>query len=71
LVALGIATYMDWLWVWGLLFLYWAVPNVFTGEAFLVEPIKRSSNPVLFWIITVMWAGFGVWTFVADLTWRF
>ncbi|MEM7221586.1 MAG: hypothetical protein AAF495_01315 [Pseudomonadota bacterium] len=70
LPVLLIATYFSWYWVWGLLFLYWALPAIRSGEAFLVEPIERASNPVLFWAITAMWAGFGVWTLVADLQWR-
>ncbi len=65
-----IATYLEWYWVWGLLFVYWAVPAVLSGEAFLVEPIMRSDHPILFWIITAMWLGFGIWTIVADLSLR-
>jgi len=66
-----IATYLEWYWVWGVLFVYWAVPAVLSGEVFLVEPIMRSDQPILFWIITAMWLGFGVWTIVADLSARF
>ena len=65
-----LATYMAWYWVWGILFLYWAFPGLRSGEAYLVEPIERLRNPILFWIITAMWAGFGLWTIVADLAWR-
>ena len=69
--VLLIATYLGWYWVWGALFVYWAVPAVLSGEVFLVEPILRSDQPILFWIITAMWLGFGVWTIVADLSARF
>ena len=65
-----VATHAEHYWVWGCLFLYWAVPGVLTGYAYLVQPIARAENPVLFWMITAMWAGFGVWTIVADLSWR-
>ena len=68
--VLLLATYMDWHWVWGCLFLYWALPGLKSGEAYLVEPIQRLRNPILFWMITVMWAGFGIWFIVADLYWR-
>ena len=70
LATLIVATYLNWYWAWGLLFIYWAVPSVMTGEAFLVTPIARADSPVLFWMITVMWAGFGVWAVAADLAWR-
>lgn len=66
-----VTTYLGWYWVWGVLFVYWAVLAVLSGEVFLVEPIVRSSHPILFWVITVMWLGFGIWTVVADLSWRF
>lgn len=66
-----IATYLQWYWVWGVLFVYWAVPAVLSGEAILVEPIARSSHPILFWMITAMWLGFGALTIVADLSARF
>ena len=65
-----LASYLEWYWVWGALFVYWAVPAALSGEVFLVEPIERSTHPILFWIITAMWLGFGVWTIVADLSWR-
>ena len=70
LVVLGIATYFDWYWVWGLLFIYWALPSVLHGEAFLIERITRADNPILFWLITGMWVFFGVWTTYADFVWR-
>ena len=68
--VLLIATYMNWYWIWGCLFFYWAIPGLRGGQAYLIEPVERSRNPALFWIITAMWAGFGVWTIVADLHWR-
>lgn len=68
--VLLLATYKEWYWVWGLLFFYWALPGLRSGEAYLVEPIKRSRHPILFWTITAMWAGFGLWTIAVDLSWR-
>ena len=70
LLALGVATYLDWYWPWGLLFIYWAVPSVLTGEAFLVERITKTTNPILFWLITGIWVTFGIWTVYADVAWR-
>ena len=68
LPILILATVMNWYWVWGCLFLYWAWPALRYGQVYLVEPIERSGNPTLFWIITAMWAGFGLWAIVADLS---
>ena len=44
-------------WVWGLFFLFWSGPSLFTGVTFLVEPVYRSENPWLFWIIVTLWLG--------------
>ena len=70
LLALVIATYHEWYWPWGLLFLYWVVAGLSQREAFLVERISKERNPILYWSITGMWAGFGLWTLYADLVWR-
>ena len=71
LLGLAAATFLESYWPWGLLFLYWVAAGLRSGEAFLVEPIFRGRNPILFWSITAMWTGFGLWTLYADLVWRF
>ncbi len=70
IVVLTVATIMSWYWVWGLLFIYWAVGSIRIGEAFVVETVHREDNPVLFWIISAMWAGFGLWYVITDLALR-
>ena len=58
LVAIAIvlvAVIFDLQWVWGLFFLFWATPSIFTGETFLVEPVRRAENPWLFWTIVTLW----------------
>ena len=73
LVALPIlaaATYFRWFWVWGLLFVYWGVVAALRGEAYLVEPLYRGRDAVLFWIVTAAWIGLGTWSVVVDLFWR-
>ena len=70
LVVLAVASYYEWYWVWGVLFVFWAATSIQGGQAFIVENIGRRQNPVLFWLITAMWGGFGAWYVWADLTWR-
>ena len=70
LPALAAATYLDWFWPWGLLFLYWVILSLRAREAFLIERVTRARNPILYWAITGMWGGFGLWTVSADLAWR-
>ena len=62
-----VAAAMGWWWVWGVWMAYYAVVGIRSGEAFLVEPVPRRTNPVLFWAVTALWAGFGIGTLAADL----
>ena len=55
LAALLIATWMDWQWVWGVFFLYWAVLGIMTGQAFVVRTVDHDESPLLFWLISVTW----------------
>ena len=55
LAALLIATWMDWQWVWGVFFLYWAVLGIMTGQAFVVRTVDQDESPLLFWLISVTW----------------
>ncbi len=70
LVALAIvvlAFIFDLNFIWGLLFLFWAGPSLFTGVTFLVEPIHRSENPWLFWTIVSLWLGLSLTLIVWDI----
>lgn len=67
--ALGIlmvATFLGITAVWGLLFLYWVIPNFQSGHAFLISDIARDDDPVLFWLIQVTWIVFGVVLLIYD-----
>ena len=55
LAMVGLAIYFNLNWIWGLLFLFWVVPALFTGVTYLGEPIERKTSPVLFWIVTLLW----------------
>ena len=70
LPILAFATYFEWYWVWGLLFIYWGISSTLAGEAFVVEPLYRGRNPVLFWLVSVVWVIFGLWYVVSDLPMR-
>ena len=45
--------------VWGVLFVYWGIVSIRSGEVYLLEPIERGRDPALFWIISIMWVTFG------------
>ena len=64
--VLMVATAMGFHSLWGLLFLYWTIPNFYSGHAFLVSDITRDDDPILFWLIQVAWVVLGLMMVVAD-----
>lgn len=52
--------------LWGLLFLYWTIPNFYAGHAFLVSDVSREEDPILFWLIQLAWVVLGVMLILAD-----
>ena len=55
LAGLLAATALGWYWVWGVLFLYWAVAGIVSGEAFVVQTVRRDEHRVLFSLISLSW----------------
>ncbi len=70
LIVLVVATAFEHYWVWGVVFLFWAVGSCYTREVFLLFPIERDKTPVLYWLVCVFWAGFGLWYLFTDILWR-
>ena len=67
LIIVYCAVIFGWYWVWGLLFIMWTLPALYSGQTHLVEPINRSENPVLFWLIIATWIGLSVYMIAYDL----
>ena len=55
LLLVWIGTVSGWNWIWGLLFLSWTVPALYSGRVHLVESVEREHNPLLFWSIVATW----------------
>ena len=58
-VALMVSTAMGYQFLWGLLFLYWTIPNFHTGHAFLLSSVTREDDPILFWAVQIAWVVLG------------
>ena len=63
LILLAAAVVLNWLWVWGLLFLFWVIPDIFIGRTYFIEEIRKDENPILFWVIVVAWVLFSLYYF--------
>lgn len=64
---LVIAAVLGQYWLWGLLFLWWLVPIIMTGRAFLIFDVHREEDPILFWAIAALWGVFGCMMIAASL----
>ena len=60
LPVLLVATLLGIYWVWGLLFIWWVIPTIMNGQAFLMFAVNHDEDPVLFWAIVVLWAVLGL-----------
>jgi len=67
LAALWGATLLEQEWVWGVMFLLWAIPALKYGRVFLLEDVRRDRYPVVFWLIVFTWIGLSLLLIVYDL----
>lgn len=63
LILMYIAMFMNWEWAWGILFLFWVIPDIFSGVTYFIEPIEKKQNPILYWIIVVSWILMAIYAF--------
>lgn len=64
-LALSLAAIAIWFnqyWMWAILFIYWLVPDVVSGQTFFVEDINRKDNPILYWAIIATWLFLAAYT---------
>ncbi len=66
LLVLLVSTLSGFYAAWGVLFIFWGLLAMRSGQAFLVEPIERFENPAVFWLLVVLWIGLGILYVVAD-----
>lgn len=64
--VLMVATAMGFQSLWGLLFLYWTIPNFYSGHAFLLSDVTRDEDPILFWLIQIAWIVLGLFMLLGD-----
>ena len=58
LLTVWFAVLMNQPWIFGLLFLAWAIFDIVTGKSSFVQNIPRQSHPVAFWVVVFTWLAF-------------
>ncbi len=53
--------------MWGVLFIMWTIPALYSGRTHLVEEIDRRDHPALYWLIVVTWLALSLYLIAADL----
>ena len=66
-----LSTILGWPWMWGILFLLWAISIVSSGDATVVEPVIRKENPIWFWFIVLSWLLISLVMFIPASWWGY
>lgn len=61
------ATLLDLTWLWGLLFLYWGIIDLWSGQSHAVEALSRQDNPLWYWLVVLTWILVGAFYIVGGL----
>ena len=54
-------------WAWGLLFLFWVIPDLKSGITYFLEPVDKRMNPVMYWAIVLTWLGLATYMLVSEV----
>lgn len=65
LILVWVAVWFNLQWVWGVLFLFWIVPDFFTGVTYFIEPVSKYENPILYWMIMISWLLMSIYSIAA------
>jgi predicted transcriptional regulator YdeE len=55
LALIILAILFQFYWIWALLFVLWVIPDLKSKTTYLMEPVSRKENPVLYWSIISCW----------------
>ncbi|NQZ42854.1 MAG: VOC family protein [Flavobacteriaceae bacterium] len=66
LILIGIVG--DWTWLWSLFFTFWVVQDLRSGQTYLMETVSRTQNPILYWVILLVWMVFIIFGLVPLFT---
>lgn len=61
LLIIAVSLYTDQYWLWGVLFLWWGINDLRKRHTYLMDDISRSENPILYWVIVILWLVLALW----------
>lgn len=61
IIAVYLIVIFEWNWAWGILFLFWVIPDLKSGVTYFIEPLERRSNPLLYWVVVLTWFALSVY----------
>ena len=64
--VLMVSTALGFQSVWGLIFLYWTIPNFYLDHAFLISDVTKAETPLLFWLVQIAWVVLGLLLIATD-----
>lgn len=65
LVMAGII--FNWSILFGVLYITWAIMDIQSGYAFILEDVSRAENPILYWITVMIWLLSGLYVVSEEL----
>lgn len=60
LILLLLAVINKWMWMWGILFMFWVVTDIKSRKSYFIEEIDRDYHPFLYWVIVIIWFTLGL-----------
>lgn len=65
LILIFIAVLTNNYWLFGFLFLIWAILDIRNRQTHLLDTIQRNENPILYWIVVITWFLFAILSFLS------
>ncbi|TKG97111.1 hypothetical protein EYV94_01400 [Puteibacter caeruleilacunae] len=68
LIAVWIAVFNNWGWIWGIIFLLLVIPELKLRRAHFIEEVDRGKNPFTYWLIIGSWCAMSLYVIVVAIS---
>lgn len=70
LIVLSLSLYFQIYFIWALLFLLWAIKDIYKQNTYLLEVIHKKDHPILYWLIVTMWIALALGSLSTSIFYR-